>query len=113
MVITSQGSLRRSIEMLITQAGFIVCPGVDHLGSFHHALDAAETPPNVLLVDYWLSRAQTIDFIKSLKRQGFAVILMGTHFLGKDVASAEGIGFLEKPFTKNDLARAITSIKLK
>jgi len=113
MIITPHESLSRSIAKLITQAGFDVCPSVDNLGGFRHALNAAETPPNVLLVDYWLSRAQTIDFIKSLKRQRFVVILMGTHFLGKDVAAAEGIGFLEKPFTKSDLVKAIGSAKQK
>jgi DNA-binding NtrC family response regulator len=113
MVISPQESLRRSIEMLITQAGYVVCPGIDNLGGFRHALNAAETPPTVILVDYWLSRAQTIDFLKNLKRQRFAVILMGTHFLGKDIATVEGIGFLEKPFTQTELAKAITSTNLK
>jgi DNA-binding NtrC family response regulator len=111
MVISPQKTLRHSIEKLVEQAGFIICPGVDNLAGFHHALNAAETPPTVILVDYWLSRSLTIDFLQSLKRQQFAVILMGTHFLGKDVAAAERVGFIEKPFTKTDLTQAIATAK--
>jgi DNA-binding NtrC family response regulator len=111
MVVSPQNSLRNSVETLIKLGGHIVCPGTDNLGGFRHALSAAETPPNVIIVDYWLSRSLTIDFLKSLKRQGFAVILMGTHFLGKDVAASEKVGFIEKPFTKDQLLQIIASTK--
>lgn len=108
MVISPQKSLRASVEQLIEKGNYIVCPGVDNLGGFRHALNATETTPNVIIVDYWLSRSQTIDFIQSLKNQGFAVILMGTNFLGKDVATQERVEFIEKPFTQDDLLKAIT-----
>jgi DNA-binding NtrC family response regulator len=110
MVISPQNSLRASVEQLIQQGHHIVCPGVDNLGGFRHALNAAETTPNVIIVDYWLSRSQTIDFIRGLKNQGFAVILMGTSFLGKDVATQEKAEFIEKPFTQNELLNAITRV---
>ena len=107
MVISPQKSLRHSIERLIEQGGHTVCSGVDNLGGFHHALNASETSPTVIIVDFWLSRALTIDFIRSLKRQGFTVVLMGTSFLGRDVATAEQIKFIEKPFTFMELMRTI------
>lgn len=110
MVISPQNSLRASVEQLIEQGHYIVCSGVDNLGGFRHALNAAETTPNVIIVDYWLSRSQTIDFIQGLKNQGFAVILMGTSFLGKDVATQEKVEFIEKPFTQNELLKAITRV---
>ena len=95
------------MELLIEQGGHTVCSGVDNLGGFQHALNASETPPNVIIVDYWLGRALTIEFIQSLKRQGFAVVLMGSSFLGSDVAIAEQVGFIEKPFTFTELMRVI------
>jgi DNA-binding NtrC family response regulator len=110
MVISPQNSLRTSVEQLIEQGHCIVCPGVDNLGGFRHALNAAETTPNVIVVDYWLSRSQTIDFIRGLKNQGFAVILMGTSFLGRDVATQEKVEFIEKPFAQNELLKAITRV---
>ncbi len=111
MVISPQTSLRRTVEMLIEQGGHTVCPGVDNLGGIRHALNASETTPNVIMIDYWLSRSLTIDLINGLKRQGFAVILMGTTFLGGDVAATERVGFIEKPFTKNELLKAIANAK--
>jgi DNA-binding NtrC family response regulator len=95
------------MELLIKQGSHTVCSGVDNLGGFQHAVNASETPPTVIIVDYWLSRALTIEFIQSLKRQGFGVVLMGSSFLGRDVATAEQITFIEKPFTFNELMRAI------
>ena len=111
MVISPQISLRFAIEALIEQTGHTLCRGVDNLGGFRHALNASETPPEVIIVDYWLSRSLTTEFLKSLKQQEFAVILMGTHFLGKDLADAEGVGFIEKPFRKTDLLQAIAKAK--
>ena len=111
MVISPQNSLRRSMEILIEQGGHTICPGVDNLGGFQHALDASEVTPNIVLVDYWLSRSLTIEFINSLKRQGFAVILMGTMFLGQDIAASEHIGFIEKPFTRTELMKVIAKAK--
>jgi DNA-binding NtrC family response regulator len=96
------------MELLIKQGGHTVCSGVDNIGGFQHAVNASEIPPTVIIVDYWLSRALTIDFVNSLKRQGFTVVLMGSSFLGRDLATAEQIQFLEKPFTFNELMRAIT-----
>jgi len=111
MVISPQNTLRRSVEALIERGGHTLCPGVDSLGGFNHALNASETPPNVILVDYWLSRSLTVDFLNSLKRQGFAIILMGTAFVGKELARSQQIGFIEKPFTKNTLMKAIVNAK--
>lgn len=111
MVISPQDTLRTSLESILQQNGYTVCPGVRETGSFRHVLDASETPPNVILFDYWLSRSLTIDFIRSLKRQGFAVILMGTHFLGKDVAALEQVSFLEKPFTQLELHNTIKAVR--
>ncbi|MHA2313844.1 MAG: hypothetical protein ACXACF_00930 [Candidatus Hermodarchaeia archaeon] len=111
MVVSPQESLRASLELILQQNGYTVCPGVRETGAFRHALDASETPPNVILFDYWLSRSLSIDFIRGLKRQGFAVILMGTHILGKDVAALEQIFFLEKPFTQIELHRAIQAVR--
>ncbi len=111
MVISPQNSLRQSIEALIEQGGHVVCQGVNNLAGFQHALNASEITPNVIMVDYWLSRAITVDFLNSLKRQGFAIILMGTTFLGRDVAATEQVGFIEKPFTKNELLKVIANAK--
>ena len=95
------------MELLIEQGGHTVCSGVDNLGGFQHAVNASEIPPTVIIIDYWLGRALTIEFIQSLKRQGFAVVLMGSSFLGRDVATAEQVVFIEKPFTFKELMRAI------
>ncbi|MFX1300200.1 MAG: hypothetical protein ACFFAL_10025 [Promethearchaeota archaeon] len=110
MVISPHDSLRASLESLLHQNGYTVCPGIHETGAFRHALNASGTPPNVILFDYWLSRSLSIDFIRSLKRQGFGVILMGTHFLGKDVAALEQVFFLEKPFTQIELHDAIKAV---
>jgi DNA-binding NtrC family response regulator len=111
MVISPQKSLRYSIETLLAQGGNIVCPGIDDLGGFRHALNASDTVPNVILLDYWLSRSQTQSFVKGLKQQGFVVIIMGTMFLGRDIAAAEGVGFIEKPFSKNELLKAVSQAR--
>lgn len=111
MVISPQNSLRYSIETLLAQGGHTICPGIDDLGGFRHALNASEAVPNVILLDYWLSRAQTRSFVRTLKQQGFAVILMGTTFLGRNVAAAEGIGFIEKPFTKSELLKTVSQAR--
>ncbi len=111
MVISPDDSLRASLESILHQNGFTVCLGVRETGAFRHALDASETSPNVILFDYWLSRSLSIDFITSLKRQGFGVILMGTHLLGKDVAALEQVFFLEKPFTQIELRDAIKAVR--
>jgi DNA-binding NtrC family response regulator len=107
MVLSPQDSLRFTIEKLLTNAGLHVCPGVSRLGAFRHALNACETSPDLILLDYWLGYAETIEFIQQLKRQGFMVILMGTKFLGRTLAAKEGIAFLAKPFTRQDLLQAI------
>ena len=107
MVLSPQDSLRLSIEKLLAHAGLHVCPGVSRLGAFRHALDACETSPNLILLDYWLGYAETTEFIQQLKRQGFTVILMGTKFLGRTLAAQEGIAFLAKPFTRQDLMKVI------
>ncbi|MFX1509541.1 MAG: hypothetical protein ACFFBR_04450 [Promethearchaeota archaeon] len=108
MVISAQNSLRYSIETLLAQGGHTVCPGIDNLGGFRHALNASENIPTLILLDYWLGRSETRSFVKSLKQQGFAVILMGNTFLGRNVAATEGVGFLEKPFTKKELLKAVS-----
>ena len=110
MVITPQNSLRRSIEALLEQGGYTVCPGVDNLKGFQHALNASETIPNVIMVDFWLSRSITIDFLNSLKRQGFAIILMGTTFLGADIADSVKVGFIEKPFTSDTIMESLAHL---
>ncbi len=109
MVITPLDTLRSSLESLLQQSGYDVCPGIKTIDAFRHALDASETPPKVILFDYWLGSSMTSDFISSLKKQGLAIILMGTKFLGKDVAESTGTQFLEKPFTQIQLLKAIRS----
>jgi DNA-binding NtrC family response regulator len=107
MVLSPHKSLRFALEQLLSNEGLLVCPGVSRLEAFRHALNACEHSPTVILVDYWLGYAETIEFIQQLKRQGFAVILMGTKFLGQSIAVQEEIPFLEKPFTRQDLLRVI------
>ena len=107
MVVTPQNSFRFALEQLLQNRGYVVCPGATKLEAFRHALNASETPPNVILLDFWLSHAETTNFIKELKRQGFTIILMGTRFQGQEIATQEGILFLEKPFTQHELATAI------
>ncbi len=107
MVISPLDTFRATQELLLQRNGYAVCPGIRHIEGFRHALNACKSPPNVILLDYWLSRPVTIDFIRSLKKQQFAVILMGTQFLGKDVARSENIGFIEKPFTQLELQKVI------
>jgi DNA-binding NtrC family response regulator len=111
MVITPLNTLRSSLESLLQQTGYVICPGIRTISAFRHALDASETPPNVILLDYWLGRSMTSDFIYNLKKQGFTVILMGTKFLGKDVAESTHVQFLEKPFNQIQLVKAIRSAR--
>ncbi|MFX1492327.1 MAG: hypothetical protein ACFFBU_08700 [Promethearchaeota archaeon] len=111
MVITPLDTLRSSVESLLQQSGYVVCPGIHTIDAFRHALDASETPPNVVIFDYWLGSSMTSDFINRLKKQGFAIILMGTKFLGRDIAESTGIQFLEKPFTQIQLIKAIRSAR--
>jgi DNA-binding NtrC family response regulator len=110
MVISPQETFRISLERLLQQNGYTLCQGIREIAAFRHAINASEPQPTVILLDYCLSRSISIDFIRSLKKQGFAVILMGTHFLGKDVAQMEQICFLEKPFTQRELHKAIQTV---
>ncbi len=107
MVVSPLASFRRALEVLIQDGGYTVCAGVGSLSAFRRALDACQVSPNIILLDFWLSRSVTIDFIKGLKQQGFKVILMGTHFLAPDIAVAESLDFLEKPFTQKELLKVI------
>ena len=107
MVLSPKDTLRFALEQLLSNVGFIVCPGASKLGAFRHALNACVNTPNVILLDYWLGYAETTQFIQQLKRQEFIVILMGTKLLGRTLAAKEGIAFLEKPFTRQDLLKAI------
>jgi len=107
MVLSTQDSFRFALEQLLINVGLTVCPGASRLEAFRHALNACETSPDLILLDYWLGFAETAKFIQQLKRQGFSVILMGTKFFGQTLALQEAIPFLEKPFTRRDLLRVI------
>ena len=107
MVLSPQDSLRFALEQLLSSEGFQVCPGVSKLSAFRHALNACGASPDVILLDYWLGFAETSAFIQQLKRQGFTVILMGTKFLGQNLAAQEKIALLEKPFTRQALLKVI------
>jgi DNA-binding NtrC family response regulator len=107
MVVSPQASFRIALEQLLSNEGLVVCSGVSNLSAFRHALNASEAHPNVILLDFWLEYAETQEFVTQLKQQGFSVVLMGTKFLGKTLAVQEGIGFLEKPFTRHDLLNAL------
>ncbi|MFW9831235.1 MAG: hypothetical protein ACFFD8_05625 [Candidatus Thorarchaeota archaeon] len=109
MIISPLKSFRETLETLIQQGGYAICPGIKDLGSFRHALNTSESSPNIILLDFWLSRSVMINFIRSLKQQGFTVILMGNLFFGRALATTEEIGFLEKPFTSQELYEAINT----
>lgn len=111
MVISPLDTFRMAQELLLQRNGFAVCAGIRNIEGFRHALNACKNPPNVILLDYWLSGPVTIEFIRSLKKQRFAVILMGTQFLGKDIAMSENIGFIEKPFTQLELQKVIQKVR--
>jgi DNA-binding NtrC family response regulator len=107
MIITPRNHQRMALEGLLRNAGFKLAPGVGKLDELRHALDANETHPNVIMVDFWLSKGATIDLIQRLKAQGFAVILMGNQGLGQQIAKSQRILFLAKPFSTSDMVKAI------
>ncbi|MFX0169689.1 MAG: hypothetical protein ACFE89_10090 [Candidatus Hodarchaeota archaeon] len=107
MVVSPQASFRFALEQMLIEGGYIVCQGLAKLEAFRHALNACETPPKIILLDFWMGHAETTGFIKSLKQEGFTIVLMGTKFRGREIAAHEGIRFLEKPFTRLDLLRAL------
>lgn len=107
MIISPHTQQRNALERLLQGAGYEVAPGVSKLNALRHALDASETRPEIILVDYWLSQANTLELIRRLKGQGFSVILMGNKALCQEVAESLKIPLIPKPFTTSELLQSI------
>lgn len=110
MIITPKDPLRRALEKLLQRGGFSFVVSAKGLDEIQHVINASNSQPDVILLDYWLPRYKTMRLVNSFKKQGYEVILLGNASVGQDIASSLEIPFLCKPFTKTELFTTITDI---